>query len=504
MFLWSVLNGRSEIAEIYWRKGHPLSRHHCIARALFACAVSRTISKSLMFKGSILDREKLENLASRFESISVEILDLCDRNNAAVALNVPLFQPWLSKCVWVDSNKDFLTPIGMAFTANAMQVVAHNSFQECLNKIWHGRLVQDLSREHSLSTDLFRGTLVQLPRLQRMANKRLGNFASILNTDAVDACVKLACAFIPPLILFLDMEQMEASFFEKAIHKLSAFYTAPCTKYLLEFCSYLSFVMFYTYVGFFIAKDYTGSELFMHLWILALCLAELRQIRYEGLHLWLQNGSNFLDLLMFSVYVPAFSLRMCELVEARIGSLHVDNDEFLTIEGQSSASYRHLGGDLTMARSWHAIAGIFFWIRTFYFLRVSSTLGPLWVVLIRVVCKDVFYFITFLIVFLASFGAAIICVERPTPDPDVSSWTYMAHMFYFPYMALFGEYFLDTQNYFTSHPGGPAESENRVAGTVLLCVYLFSSTIVLMNLLIARKYPRHPMFTRHHDLPAQQ
>jgi hypothetical protein len=61
-------------------------------------------------------------------------------------------------------------------------------------------------------------------------------------------------------------------------------------------------------------------------------------------------------------------------------------------------------------------------------------------------------------------------------------------MFYFPYMQLFGEYFLDSESYFTSYPGGPGEHENRVLDTILLCVYLFFSTIILMNLLIARKY----------------
>lgn len=155
-----------------------------------------------------------------------------------------------------------------------------------------------------------------------------------------------------------------------------------------------------------------------------------------------------------------------------------------------------------MGRSLHGVAGIFFWVRGFYFLRVSSTLGPLWVVLVRVVCKDVFFFLVFLFVFLISFGAAIICSVRPAHEPGMALSAYVAHMLYFPYMEIYGEHFLDSPiNYFSSHPGGPTEDDNRVLGTLLLCVYLLVSSIVLINLLIAREFPAPDVprgtFARH-------
>ena len=145
-----------------------------------------------------------------------------------------------------------------------------------------------------------------------------------------------------------------------------------------------------------------------------------------------------------------------------------------------------------MARSLHGIAGIFFWVRIFYFLRVSSTLGPLWLVLFRVTCNDVFYFLVFLFVFLFSFGAAIVCSARPAHEQGTPFSSYLVDTLYFPYMEIYGEHFLNSI-YFSSYPGGLTEPNNRVLGTLLLCVYLLFSAIVLMNLLIAREFPTASM-----------
>jgi hypothetical protein len=285
-------------------------------------------------------------------------------------------------------------------------------------------------------------------------------------------------------------------------HKLCAFYTAPCTKFILSFCSYLCFVVLYTYVGFVLDLDYTPLEGVMHAWILALYVAEARQCKCEGLHLWTRNGSNILDALMLIAYIPAFTLRMLEVQMSdedfrRLGGW--SNGVHADLGSNTTASYEHSGGDLHMARSWHGIAGIFFWIRIFYFLRVSSTLGPLWVVLVKVTCKDVVYFVIFLVVFLVSFGAAIICAARPSHDPGMPFSDFLSHTFYFPYMEIFGEHFINDSPYFSSHPGGATEQDNRVLDTMLLCIYLLFSTIVLMNLLIARKFCFLPL--SHTALP---
>ena len=534
MFLWSVLQGRGELAEVYWRKGHPSSTHLCISSALFACALSRTVSKSLIFRGSARDRDRLGLLAARFEAIAAEVLGECAQSSpaqAVLALSVPYFQPWIPlECAWLDSNGEFLNPIKMAYVSKAVSVVELDAFQEGLDRLWYGRLVGDLTRE---SAELFRGTLVQLgvgvPGMLEGLVKVLSGVLSVFGTFAVDGSLILVCAVFPPLVPLLKGEGFEAGPLvgaDRAVHKLCAFYTAPCTKFVLAFWSYLVFVLIYTYVGFFMGHDYSVPELVMHAWILSLYVAELRQCQCQGVRMWISNGSNVLDMMMLAVYVPAFAMRVCELLDdaetyGRLGGWSSKVGAYLPLESNVSASYQHVGedigtarypcprllfrlrslpalfderrGDARTCRSLHGVAGIFFWIRVFYFLRVSSTLGPLWVVLVRVVCKDVVFFLVFLFVFLISFGAAIICSTRPAHEPGMALSAYVVNMLYFPYMEIYGEHNLESSvGYFSSYPGGPTESDNRVLGTLLLCVYLLVSSIVLINLLIARERPsRH-------------
>jgi hypothetical protein len=204
---------------------------------------------------------------------------------------------------------------------------------------------------------------------------------------------------------------------------------------------------------------------------------------------------------MLAAYIPAFYTRIREIkyddaTYNRLGGWNSSIQAYELLGNNSCASYEYVGEDLKMARSLHGIAGIFFWVRIFYFLRVSSTLGPLWLVLFRVTRNDVFYFLVFLFVFLFSFGAAIVCSARPAHEQGTPFSAYLADTLYFPYMEIYGEHFLNSI-YFSSYPGGLTESNNRVLGTLLLCVYLFFSAIVLMNLLIAREFPTLLPITPH-------
>jgi hypothetical protein len=480
MFLWSVLRGRLAMAEMYWGKWHPTSRHHCITTALFACTLSRTVSQSVWFKGSAQERDRLEQIAMRFECIAAEILDKCAQSSptkALMALSVDYIQP-PGFPLWLDSNGDFLTPISIAYVSKATAFVALNVFQEGLDRIWFGRLVGDLQQQQE-AKQIFRGTLV---RLWPMAIKWTAN---------------LICAFCPFFLCWLEIEELKTNCVHRFIHKLCAFYTAPCTKFVLSFSFYLAFVLLYTYVGYHMDRVLSPEEQVLHVWILALYVAEIRQFLYQGLRLYVSSGSNGLDILMLVAYIPAFFTRMSEIkfddaTYNRLGGWNSSTHAYEPLGNNACASYEYVGEDLKMARSLHGIAGIVFWVRIFYFLRVSSTLGPLWLVLVRVTCNDVFYFLVFLFVFLFSFGAAIVCSVRPAHKQGMPFSAYLADTLYFPYMEIYGEHFLDSI-YFSSYPGGLTQPDNRVLSTLLLCVYLLFSAIVLMNLLIAREYPTAPM-----------
>jgi hypothetical protein len=233
---------------------------------------------------------------------------------------------------------------------------------------------------------------------------------------------------------------------------------------------------------------YTLEEGIMHAWILSLIVEELMQMCVHGCKTWFDIDGNVFDLITLLVYVPAFGLRMREL--------SLTGEEFRGIGGLNSsiigpdrnpAAYETRGGDFRVARSWHGIAGLLFWFRIFHFFRVSRSMGPLWLVLVKV-SWHVMHFFLFLVVALIGFGAAIVCATRPRQDPGIPFSTYLRDAIFLLYMEIFGEHFLDSFDVaFASFPqrGEEPSDGNRVLASVLLCLYLLFSSIVLTNLLIA-------------------
>jgi hypothetical protein len=224
--------------------------------------------------------------------------------------------------------------------------------------------------------------------------------------------------------------------------------------------------------------------------------------RYSGF------GNNALDIAMLAFYLPSIIMRIHE-------RYHYSDDEFLALGGRiqddgtvlpladgARAVYVTAGADFVRARSWHGMAGILFWVRLVDYFRVSRTLGPLWLVLIRV-SWDALLFFLILLVFMISFGVAIICAARPRPNPGDTFYGLLGQAIFFPYFEIFGEHFLSGYSLsFDDYPkceeqGGTCSSGSKL-GIILLGIYLFVATIVLMNLLIASEPPSFPIAQSSH------
>ena len=516
VFLWAVFNARKNIAEIYWRKAHPSSRHLCIARALFACAIARSVGRSSTFEGNTSERKRYEDFADHFERAAKEIIETAFQlspSETIAALNLPFKQPLLRQGFsWVDHNSNFLTPVRLAFVSRAVSVVSLDAFQACLARIWYGRIAGNFDTE--LDAEPLRGTLLNLPR-----TKVCGiSSTSLLPTFATDAVTVFFFSFSPLLLLLglddsiekvftIQSERTAGTYVRycmiKGLHKICAFYSAPFTKFVLSFASYLVFIVLYTYVGLTMNQTCTQQELLMHCWIFALLLAEFRQLYIDGASAYFSNGRNAIDILMLTCYIPAFFLRLSEVkcsgrawlslggwredLFRKAKNVSTSITKNCSTSNTNASSYAVLGEDLTVARSWHGIAGLFFWFRIFDFLSLNSSLGSLWLVLVSIARLDVVHFALFLAVCWVSFAFAIVCATRAVAEADGSGD--FSTVIYLLFMELFGEHFLESE-WFDSYPGGKAERDNRVLGTTLLGTYLFFSVIILMNLLIARK-PAH-------------
>jgi hypothetical protein len=232
----------------------------------------------------------------------------------------------------------------------------------------------------------------------------------------------------------------------------------------------------------------------MHCWIFGLVIREVFEL-WSGAS-YLVFGNNYFDVIMLILYLPAAALRIHETaVLSEEQFLQQGSLTHAALPDGSRAKYAQVGGEWGQARSWHGIAGIFFWVRIVDYFRAERTLGPLMLVLSKVTL-DALQFFMVLLVFIVSFGAAIVCAGRPRQDPRATVGASFTAAIFVPFFEIFGEHFLEGYNLSISdYPmclaQDPASdcSENQSLGIILLSVYLFISSIILMNLLIASEPP---------------
>ena len=496
-------------------------------------------------------------LALRFELAARDILDLCYKKNPDIAISI-LQLPWVYPVDWfpVRSAKadSLLNPLVLAFKAGAKSFVSHPACQAAIDRLWYGRIVidhvssaglaealqarqdrissppPDWRIKHSglfgflgwkggtrgvvLSLNLLLSSLIVFPVLMSKINlstepiqdsekkestsgpsgeevpqNKVSNSSDGLNVgNATDESLRSnPCR---PIWAFLNGGHWGC--------KLVGFYTSPCIKFYVDFASYLTFLILYLVVGFRFDYEYTWQEGLVHLWIIALAVREVsaflgrRQL----------FGNNYFEVAMVLCYIPAAALRIYERGwYSQTKFMELGGIGNKTLPDGALAQYGGGPADWARARSWHGIAGVLFWARILDYFRASRTLGPLVPVIVRVSGQALQFFVVLLVAMVA-FGSAIICAGRPRYDPAQSTPLLVAQAVFFPFLEIFGEHFIDGYNIsISNYPGCDAKdtscSPQQSLGIVLLCIYLFVSAIILMNLLIAST----PLPSRLHLCP---
>ena len=518
VFIWSILTGRREIAHILWR--HLGCGQQSITTALFACAIARTVGPLLddeskkLFIGDLEVHGKSPSgqavdFATHFETLAVDLLDMCYRKSkdqTICILLTPLLLP--KESYWVSthgSRRRALRPISLALDAAAKRFVAHDAFQDSLDQLWMGRIESKDKVTIMNNADEQRGILN--PRGFRLRHEGLlRGLARLLGLEmwifpngllsGIDHA--LTCLLLIPIFTskrnssrrYRISNRNHVKFYANiALQKWFSFYAAPVSKFYLDFACYFAFVVLYTAVGLTMSYDYTLQEALMHTWIFSFALGEFRNFLDMGLIRYNRVNKYHFDVLVLVLYIPAAALRIFEI-------RYQDQKRFDSLGGNASAPiqdghlaiYNESGRDFWTARSWHGVTGIFFWVRILVFCRISSDLGPM-VLVLQKVSWNAFELFVFLLVFMIGFGAAMICAGRPRADPLFDLSSSLEQAIFFTYIAIFGEHFLNGfelsfDDYPLCNDTNKCSTSSNL-GIILLCIYLFISGIILMNLLIA-------------------
>uniref|UniRef100_A0A8C9F6G9 Transient receptor potential cation channel subfamily M member 8 n=1 Tax=Pavo cristatus TaxID=9049 RepID=A0A8C9F6G9_PAVCR len=389
---------------------------------LAALGASKLLKSMAKVKNDINAAGESEELANEYETRAVELFTECYSNDENLAEQLLTY----SCEAWGGSNC-----LELAVEAKDQQFIAQPGVQNFLSKQWYGEISRDTK-----------------------------NWKIIL------------CLFFFPLIGcgFISFRKKPVEKSKKLFLYYVSFFTSPFVVFSWNVIFYIVFLLLFAYVLLMdFQKEPTVLEIILYVLVFILLCDEVRQ--------WYMNGSKYLsdlwnvmDTLAIFYFIAGIVLR-----------LHSSNES-----------------------SWYSGRVIFcldyivFTLRLIHIFTVSRNLGPKIIMLQRMMI-DVFFFLFLFAVWMVAFGVARQGILRK--NEHRWEWIFRS-VIYEPYLAMFGQYPDDvdgtTYNFdrctFSGNESKPlcveldANNQPRFPEWItipLVCIYMLSTNILLVNLLVA-------------------
>ncbi|XP_029463788.1 transient receptor potential cation channel subfamily M member 8 [Rhinatrema bivittatum] len=393
----------------------------CTLAALGASKLLKSLAK---VKNDINAARESEEIANEYETRAVELFTECYSNDEELAEQLLVY----SCEAWGGSSC-----LELAVEAKDQQFIAQPGVQNFLSKQWYGEISRDTKNWKIILCLLF------IPLI--------------------------SCGFIS-----FRKKPSEGNKGKTHFSHYTAFLTSPFVVFSWTVIFYIGFLLLFAYVllmNFEIAP--TGLEITLYVLVFILLCDEIRQLYMSGVKYFMDLW-NIMDMLAILYFTVGIVFRM--------------ND--------SSASSRYAG------RVIFCLDYIIFTVRLIHIFTVSRNLGPKIIMLQRMLI-DVFFFLFLFAVWVIAFGVARQGILRL--NEQRWEWIFRS-VIYEPYLAVFGQFpsDIDGTTYesdhctFTGNESKPlcAElDENHHARfpewiTIpLVCIYMLSTNILLVNLLIA-------------------
>ncbi|XP_008843255.1 transient receptor potential cation channel subfamily M member 4 isoform X2 [Nannospalax galili] len=469
LLIWALLLNRAQMAMYFWEKGS-----NSVASALWACLLLRVMAR-LEWEAEEAARRK--DLATKFESMAVDLFGECYHNNEERAVRL-----LLRRCpLWGEA-----TCLQLAMQADARAFFAQDGVQSLLTQKWWGEM-DSTTPIWALLLAFFCPPLIYT----NLITFRKSEDESIQKDPESDEDSNIngegpVRSGEPSAKVALARRRRPAA---DCSWRWSHFWGSPVAAFLGNVVSYLLFLLLFSRV---LLVDFQpeaprATELLLYFWAFTLLCEELRQGLGSGwgslasggpgpghvplrhrLHLYVTDVWNQCDLLALTCFLLGVGCRLTP-------------------------------GLYDLGRTVLCLDFMIFTLRLLHIFTVNKQLGPKIVIVSKMV-KDVFFFLFFLCVWLVAYGVATEGLLRPQ-DRDLPS--ILRRVFYRPYLQIFGQIpqaemdvvLMDPANC-SLEQGSWAFPEGRSAGScvsqyanwlvvLLLIIFLLVANILLVNLLIA-------------------
>ncbi|XP_075463467.1 transient receptor potential cation channel subfamily M member 8 isoform X1 [Ascaphus truei] len=389
---------------------------------LAALGASKLLKSLAKVKNDINAAGESEEIANEYENRAVELFTECYSSDEELAEMLLVY----SCEAWGKSNC-----LEMAVEAKDQQFIAQPGVQNFLSKQWYGEISRDTKNWKILLS------LLLFPLI--------------------------SCGFIS-----FRKKPTEGKFTH--LWHYFAFFTSPFVVFSWTVIFYIGFLLLFAYVLLMNFQTVpTGLEISVYVLVFILLCDEIRQMYMSGVK-YFTDLWNIMDILAILYFIAGIVFR-----------LH-----------RSNASSLYTG------RVIFCLDYIIFTVRLIHIFTVSRNLGPKIIMLQRMLI-DVFFFLFLFAVWVIAFGVARQGILRL--NEHRWEWIFRS-VIYEPYLAVFGQYPSDVDGTtydfehctFTGNESKPLcveldnEDHPRFPEWItipLVCIYMLSTNILLVNLLIA-------------------
>ncbi|XP_053140753.1 transient receptor potential cation channel subfamily M member 8-like isoform X3 [Hemicordylus capensis] len=389
---------------------------------LAALGASKLLKSLAKVKNDINAAGESEELANEYETRAVELFTECYSGDEDLAEQLLIY----SCEAWGGSNC-----LELAVEAKDQQFIAQPGVQNFLSKQWYGEISRDTK-----------------------------NWKIIL------------CLFLFPLIGcgFISFRKKPTDNRKKLFLYYVSFFTSPFVVFSWTVIFYIAFLLLFAYVLLMdFQKEPTTLELILYVLVFILLCDEVRQ--------WYMNGSKYFK----DLWNVMDSLGIFYFIAGIVFRLYSSNE---------TAWYS--------GRVIFCLDYIIFTLRLIHIFTVSRNLGPKIIMLQRMMI-DVFFFLFLFAVWMVAFGVARQGILRK--NEHRWEWIFRS-VIYEPYLAMFGQYpdDIDATTYSFQHCTFNGNESKPLCVEVdsnnhprfpewitipLVCIYMLSTNILLVNLLIA-------------------
>nr|XP_004571460.2 transient receptor potential cation channel subfamily M member 4 isoform X1 [Maylandia zebra] len=505
LFLWAVLQNRSEMALFFWEMAG-----EAVLSALGGCKILRELSKR---EDETETKLSMKELAQKFENLAHDIFSSCYRSDENRSFSLLIRK----SPVWGHS-----TCLQMGVSSDARRFFSNDGVQSLLSQIWWGDMKRNTEIWKLLLVFfcpiLCYTNLISFRNQYDQQEEERMLFEDELDQDTDSHYGNTVFSFSDIKQHEVDSEGQKSDAIKGVPQRLPQspfivsrwrqFWFAPVTSFLGNVLMYFLFLLLFAYV---LLVDFkppppsgpAATECVLYFWVFTLVCEEIRQTLFLGttwsqsFRLYIQDVWNKCDLTAISLFIVGLICRM----------FHRSHE---------------FGRDVL------CLDYMVFTLRLIHIFAIHKQLGPK-LIIVGNMMKDVFFFLFFLGVWVLAYGVANqALIYNYDPNPN----RIFLRVFYMPYLHIFGYgssieeemdvgRVLNCTDNVTLIESGEEPCRNQDSNwlvVILLVVYLLVTNILLINLLIAMfsytfsevqedsdtywKFQRYNLIVEYHSRPS--